>query len=239
MVLYKKKSSSLTETDHDHPEWGDAWIWVAFDPITKLILHAVIGKRTEKQAKVFILGLAGKLSGPLPLFTSDELPHYKTALGGCYSSSIPVPLTGKQGRPKKPIVHIDPELQYATIHKTRDKGRVVKVERRIVFGKEQDINKILENSPLSQAINTSFVERNNLTLRQHSRRLTRKTNGFSKVLRNLEAQVILFMAYYNFVRSHCALKSKDKGERTPAMTAGLTDHKWSMSELLTYRIPDN
>jgi IS1 family transposase len=239
MGLYKKKSSSLTEADHDHPEWGDAWVWVALDPITKLIIHAVIGKRTKEQAKVFIFGLVGKLSGPSPLFTSDELPHYKTVLAGCYSTLIPVPLTGKRGRPPKPIVQIDPELQYAIVHKTRDKGRIITVERRIVFGKEQDINNILENSPVSQTINTSFVERNNLTLRQHSRRLTRKTNGFSKVLRNLEAQVILVMAYYNFVRSHGSLKIKGKGERTPAMAAKLTDHKWSMSELLTYRIHDN
>ncbi len=239
MVFYKKKSSSLTEAEHDHPEWGNAWVWVAFDPITKLIIHAVIGKRTEAQAKRFMFGLVGKLSGPPPLFTSDELPHYKTVLAGCYSTLIPVGSTGKRGRPKKSIVQIDPELKYATVHKTRDNGRVVQVERRIVFGKEQDINNILENSPVSQAINTSFVERNNLTLRQHSRRLTRKTNGFSKVLRNLEAQVILVMAYYNFVLSHGALKIKGQGERTPAMAAGLTDHIWSMSELLTYRIPDN
>jgi len=206
---------------------------VAFDPLTKLIIHAVIGKRTEQQARVFMLGLVGKLSGPPPLFTSDELPHYQTVLAEGYSSSIPVPSTGKRGRPQKPIVQIDPELHYATVHKTRDNGRIVKVERRIVFGKEQDINNILEHSPVSQAINTSFVERNNLTLRQHSRRLTRKTNGFSKVQRNLEAQVILVMAYYNFVLSHGTLKIKGQGERTPAMAAGLTDHKWSMIELLT------
>lgn len=204
-----------------------------------MIIHALIGKRTEEQAKAFILELLEKLTGPPPLFTSDELPHYKTALAESHSTLIPVPPTGKRGRPKKPIVHIDPELQYATVHKTRDKGRVVKVERRIVFGKEQDINRILEQSPVSQTINTSYVERNNLNLRQHSRRLTRKTNGFSKVKRNLEAQSILVMAYYNFVRSHCSLKINGKGERTPAMAAGLTDHKWSMSELLTYRIPDN
>jgi len=239
MVLYKKKSSSITEADQNHPEWGKAWVWLAFDPITKLIIYAVIGKRTEQQAKSFVLELSGKLSGPPPLFTSDELPHYKTALAECYSSSNPIPPTGKPGRPKKAIVQIDPKLQYGTVHKTRDKGRVVKVEQRIVFGKEQDINNILENSPVSQAINTSFVQRNNLTLRQHSRRLSRKTNGFSKVLRNLEAQVILVVAYYNFILSHCSLKIKGNGERTPAMAAGITDHKWSMSELLTYRIPDN
>jgi len=120
LVLYKKKSSSLTEADHDHPEWGNAWVWVAFDPITKLIIHAVIGKRTQAQAKRFIFGLVGKLSGPPPLFSSDELPHYETVLAGCYSTVIPVASTGKRGRPKKAIVQIDPELKYATVHKTRD-----------------------------------------------------------------------------------------------------------------------
>jgi hypothetical protein len=127
-----------------------------------------------------MLGLVGKLSGPPPLFTSDKLPHHQTVLAECHSSSIPVPSTGKRGRPKKPIVQIDPEMHYAIAHKTWDKRRVVKVERRIVFGKEQDINNILENSPVSHAINTSFVERNNLTLRQHSRRLIRKTMAFPK-----------------------------------------------------------
>jgi len=203
------------------------------------MLHAVIGKRTEEQAKAFIFGLLGKLSGSSPLFTSDELPHYKTALVESHSTLIPVAPTGKRGRPKKPVVCIDPQLQYATVHKIRDRGKVVKVERQIVFGKEQNINKILASSPVSQAINTSYVERHNLNLRQHSRRLTRKTNGFSKVKRNLEAQVLLVMAYYNFVLSHGALKINGQGECTPAMAAGLTDHKWSMNELLTYRIPNN
>ena len=128
---------------------------------------------------------------------------------------------------------------YATVHKTREKGRVIKIERRIVFGKEQEIYNTLEHSPVSQTVNTSYVERNNLNLRQHSRRLTRKTNGFSKVKRNLEAQVILVMAYYNFVRPHCSLRIKGKGERTPAMKAELTDRVWSMSELMTYRVPNN
>ncbi|MDW7680228.1 MAG: hypothetical protein SCK70_06665 [bacterium] len=151
---------------------GDAWVWVAFDPVTKLMIHAVVGKRTEEQAKAFILGLLGKLSGPSPLYTSDELPHYKRALAEPHLTLIPVAPTGKRGRPKKPVVCIDPQLQYATVHKIRDKGKVVKVERQIVFGKEQDINKILASSPVSVAINTSYVERHNLNLRQHSRRLT-------------------------------------------------------------------
>ncbi|MFQ5730313.1 MAG: IS1 family transposase [Waddliaceae bacterium] len=203
------------------------------------MVHAIIGKRTEEHAKAFISGLLEKLSAPPPLFTSDELPHYKTALAESHSTLVPVPPTGKRGRPKKPVPRTDPELRYATVHKTREKGRVTKVERRIVFGKEQEIYNTLEHSPVSQTINTAYVERNNLTLRQHSRRLTRKTNGFSKVKRNLQAQVILVMAYYNFVRPHCSLKIKGEGKRTPAMAAELTDHLWSMSELMTYRIPNN
>ena len=95
---------------------------MAFDPVTKLIIHAVIGKRSEQQAKRFIAGLIAKLSGPPPLFTSDELPHYKSALAENYSTLIPVPPTGKRGRPKKAIVHLDPELRYATVHKTREKA---------------------------------------------------------------------------------------------------------------------
>ena len=203
------------------------------------MVHAEVGKRTEKEAKVFILGLLGKLSGPRPLFTSDELPHYKTVLAESHSTFIPVPPTGKRGRPRNPIRCLDPELMYATVHKERKNGRVIKVEQRIIFGKERDIIKVLENSSVSHSINTSYVERNNLNLRQHSRRLTRRTIGFSKVKRNLVAQVILVMAYCNFVRSHCSLKIRGKQERTPAMAAGLTDHKWSMEELLTYRVPNN
>ena len=203
------------------------------------MVHAVVGKRSEKEANVFIFGLLGKLTGPRPLFTSDELPHYKTALAEFHSTLVPVPPTGKRGRPRKPILCLDPNFMYATVHKERENGRVIKVEQRIIFGKEQDIIKVLEHSPVSQSVNTSFVERNNLNLRQHSRRLTRRTNGFSKVKRNLKAQVFLVMSYYNFVRSHCSLKIKGKGERTPAMAAELTDHQWSMEELLTYRIPDN
>ena len=204
-----------------------------------MIIHALIGKRSEQHAKEFIAGLIAKLSGSPPLFTSDELPHYKSALAENYSTLISVPPTGKRGRPKKAIVYLDPELRYATVHKTRVNGKVVRIEQRVVFGNEQDIKKILEQSPVSQKINTSYVERNNLSIRQHSRRLTRKTNGFSKVKRNLEAQLMLVIAYYNLVLSHCSLKIKGEGERTPAMAAGLTDHKWSMWELLTYRIIDN
>ena len=202
------------------------------------MVHALVGRRTEEDAKRFICELSGKLNNQLPLFTSDELPHYRKVLAERFSIEVPVPPTGKRGRPRKPLRQIDPGLTYATVHKTRENQRIIKVERRIVFGEESDIEKILEDSPFSTSVNTAGVERQNLNLRQHSRRLMRKTNGFSKNKPNLEAQVILIMAYYNFVLSHGSLFIKGEGGRTPAMAANLTDHKWSMIELLTYRIPN-
>ena len=108
-----------------------------------------------------------------------------------------------------------------------------------MFGDEQKIDEKLESSTVSKVVNTAFIERVNLSLRQHSRRLTRKTNGFSKKQRNLKAQILLVMAYYNFVLSHRSLTFKGGPRRTPAMAANLTTHKWSMSELLTYKVPDN
>lgn len=239
MVLCKKKNNSLTNSEKNHIEFGDAWVWLAFDPVSKLIIHAVIGKRKENEAKELIAELLKKTNGTLPLFTSDELPHYKTVLAEAHTTLIPIKKTGKRGRPKKPESQIDPNLLYATVHKTRENGRVVKVERRIVFGNEQKIDEILKQSTVSKAVNTSYVERVNLNLRQHSRRLIRKTNGFSKVTRNLKAQILLVMAYYNFVLPHRSLKIKDEPERTPAMVANITDHKWSMSELLTYKVINN
>lgn len=239
MVIYKKKSRSLTDSEKNHPEWGDAWVWLAFDPVSKLIVHAVIGKRKENEAKELINNVLNKTTGSLPLFTSDELPHYKNALAEAHTTLIPVEKTGKRGRPQKPIAQIDPNLLYATVHKTRENSRIVNIERRIVFGDEQKINEKLESSTVSKVINTSYVERVNLSIRQHCRRLTRKTNGFSKKRKNLTAQILLVMAYYNLVLQHRSLTFKGGPRRTPAMAANLTNHKWSMGELLTYKVPNN
>lgn len=109
----------------------------------------------------------------------------------------------------------------------------------------------MSHSPVSTLINTSFVERDNLTLRQHNRRLTRKTNGFSKELSWFEKQLWLALAYYHLVLPHQSLRQKltlpeaTRGTGsarcwqllTPAMAAGLTDHIWTMTELLSFRLP--
>lgn len=175
-----------------------------------------------------------------PLFTSDELPHYQAALMEQFSHLEDQPKTGKRGRPKKPKVVIDPELQYATVHKTRENGKVVKVQRNIIFGDPETIEQTLQASKASNAINTSFIERSNLTLRNHNRKLSRKTLCFAKQKQALEAQTNIVITYYNFSLPHRGLTLRDsigkRIKRTPAMAAKLIDRIWPMGEILAYPI---
>ena len=142
--------------------------------------------------------------------------------------------TGKRGRPRNPqiIPHVD--LDYATVHKTREKGRMVKVERKIVYGDAERINVRLEDSP-SHIINTSYMERMNGILRQMDAHLKRKALTFAKSLKYFIAKLSLVIAVYNFVRPHDTLsKNTDHSTtpRTPAMIAGITYYPWSFVELL-------
>jgi hypothetical protein len=142
-------------------------------------------------------------------------------------------------------------LHYAQVVKRRKGGRVVHVTTKIIFGSEEAVQARLAASPVGQTINTSFVERNNLTCRQCNGRLARKVLSFSKDLTWLEKQLWLSLAYYHFVLPHDSLShrlsepqptrgagSPKKWEAvTPAMAAGITDHVWTMEELLSYRVP--
>lgn len=234
----RKKKKAVSDEDFEK-EYGRHWIWASLDPESKLIINFFIGERSLEDCKVFIDDLIKRIRSK-PLFTSDELPHYKTALAEHFSHLEDQPKTGKRGRPKKSKVVIDPELQYATVHKTRDNGKVVKVERNIIFGDAKLIDQIIETSKVSNSINTSFIERINLTLRNHNRKLTRKTICFAKQKRMLEAHVNIVVMYYNFSRPNCSLtlKSSDgkKIERTPAMAAGLIDRIWPLGDILAHPI---
>ena len=160
-----------------------------------------------------------------PLFTSDELVHYQTVLGEIYSEEIPVEPTGKRGRPRKPERKIDPELDYAVVHKTREKGKVVKVERRIVYGDDKRIDEKIAKSP-GKKINTSYVERSNGTLRQTDAHLRRKSLTFAKEMPYFEARIAVIILIYNCIRPHNTLsKNPDKTRtpRTPALVAGLIE----------------
>ena len=225
-------------------QYGDAWVWCAFDPINKLLPVFVVGKRTMENAKKLITKLDEATDDTIPFFTSDELHHYERALLENYGIVQEVPRkTGKRGRPPKPKLIPPPELQYAQVVKKRKKGRVVSIETAVIFGDNDEVKKCLAASPTSNNINTSFVERNNLTMRQSSRRLARGGNGFSKEPCKLESQLYLTSGYYHFVKTHLGLRqkvleyNKKWRQRTPAVSAKITDHIWSARELLTYRVP--
>lgn len=197
-----------------------------------------------KNAKKLVTMLDKVTDETIPFFTSDELRHYERALLETYGIVQEVPRqTGKRGRPPKPKLIPPPELRYAQVVKKREKGRVVSIETAVIFGDSEEVKKFLATSPVSKTINTSFVERNNLTLRQSSRRLTRGTNGFSKELPGLESQLYLASGYYHFVKTHLGLRQKVVNgtrkwqQRTPALAAQITDHIWSTRELLIYRVP--
>jgi IS1 family transposase len=232
----KKKALSAEDFEKDH---GRHWIWASLDPESKLIINFFIGQRTLEDCKAFIKELV-KCIRSKPLFTSDELPHYETALVEQFSHLKTYPKTGKRGRPKKPRLVIDPDLLYATVHKTRDNGKVVKVDRTVIFGDPTRIGHAIAASKVSTRINTSFIERTNLTLRNHNRKLTTKTLCFAKVKQSLVAQTTIVVTYYNFSRPHRGLTLMSsvgkRIKRTPAMAANLIERIWPMGEILAYPI---
>ena len=250
-TFVRKKQDQLTPLEQMLNLYGDTWIWVAFAPVSKLVPAWVAGKRTLTDGKKLVRCLKNRLDDHLPLFTSDDLPHYAHALLAIYGQPIEPPQTGKPGRPRKAYKVPPDDLLYAVVCKRREGARVVAVTTEIVYGSPERIAHILHDSPTSNLISTSGVERNNLTIRQHARRMGRKVNAFSKEQEYLEHQLALSFAYYHFVIPHLGLRQRlptpipTQGagspkvwqQRTPAMAAGLTDHIWSMDELLSFRVP--
>lgn len=173
-----------------------------------------------------------------PLFTSDELAHYAEVLAQLFHTLVPTAPSGKPGRPKNPERIVDDDLDYATVHKTRVDGHVIKVERTVVYGNEQRIQERLADSP-SEMINTAYVERTNLDWRLWDAHLTRKASTFARSFSWLSAKFAICVAVYNFVRPHGTLsRGKDRVFRpvTPAMAAKITDHPWKIVELLAWPI---
>lgn len=249
-TFVRKKERMLKEWEKLHSEWGDTWVWVAFDPVHKLVIAVLVGERTAEEAVGFVARLRARLADACqPLLTSDSLPHYAGAILQAFGVWVQPQRKGKRGRFPKPR-QVPPEgLKYATVHKERKKGRIVSVTTRIVYGRKEEILALLES--VGQKINTSFVERINLTLRHLVSRLHRKTLCFSKKREYLVYHLHLALTYYHFTRYHASLRVKlpeplpTRGsgspkkwqQRTPAMAAGLTDHQWSLRELLMCPVP--
>jgi hypothetical protein len=186
------------------------------------------------------------MDGTLPLFTSDSLKHYAVVLLELFGHWEKPRPTGLPGRPCKARRVPWPDLRYAQVHKQRQGGRVVEVTQNVIFGKRHTVQ--LQAAQLQRAdgtegqINTSYIERDNLTLRQELRRLTRKTSGFSKSRRELQHALDFIEAHDNFLKPHRSLRLRNPSgkrrrwlARTPAMAAKISDHVWTLEELLCFK----
>lgn len=181
---------------------GDVWTWVALDADTKLIPSWRLGMRDALTARDFMEDLAGRLSNRVQL-TTDGLRTYLTAVSAAFGNDIDYAMLVK-------IYGDTSEGQ-----KRYSPAECIGCERKAVKG-----------NPNPAHISTSYVERQNLTMRMSMRRFTRLTNGFSKKLENHAAAVALYMMFYNFGRKHTTLGT------TPAVKAGIADHIWSVEEII-------
>jgi IS1 family transposase len=195
----QKKQRHVKESDP--ASFGDTWTYVAIDATTKLVPCFLTGKRNVETTNAFIADLASRLRYRVQIST-DGLRMYADAIRSSFAA-----------------------VDYATIVKEYESepagaGRysppkVTATAKTPIFG-----------SPVEELVSTSYVERQNLTMRMQIRRFTRLTNAHSKKLENHGAAVALHFAHYNFVRIHSSLRC------TPAMAAGLSSTVWGMEELL-------
>ncbi len=204
------------------------WVWAGLVSKYRLVISHLVGERKQYMADK-IVAMTSRRLGSMPLFVTDGLKFYTKALLKQYGKLVEFPPTGKRGRPKKPKVVPDENLKYAQIIKRRKGGHVSKVVKKVIFGK--DVN--------HKMISTNLIERQNLTFRQDNNRISRKTLGFSKKIKELANQMTLYFANFNFCRPHGSLKKHfDECGRVrrncPAKEYGLIDHNWTLRELLTY-----
>ena len=242
MELRQKKDKHLTEEERASGEVGSIWDHVAVDPETKLMVSLVQGpSRDQETCDKLVEDFADRTGHEPPdLTTTDEHAPYKNSLLKTYGRDYRPRRRAKVGRKRK-LKKRGPEgMVYATVKKTREKGRVVHVRTELVLGKEEDLVAALEASPCSKTINTSFVERNNGTSRHFNSRKQRDTYGFSKQLAEHEAMSWLMLTHYNFCWQHRMLRvhlgSQRYAQRSPAVAAGIADHVWTIEELLTWQV---
>ena len=204
------------------------------DPDSRLVLSVLVGKRLLGSAVQLLLDVKERLPGPPELITSDEWPGYPDAIAQAFGTVVTPERTGRPGRPARPRVEVPAGLNHATVHKTRECGRVVKVEARVVRGTAGAVEAALGGGEVS----VSYLERQNGTDRHRNARKGRKTYRFSKLLDMHEALTHFTMYSYNFCWPVRTLRQEAGGrryhQRTPAMAAGLTDRVWPLREWITF-----
>lgn len=203
---YVFKKEARLQSNDNQALMGDQYVFIAMDADTKLVISHLVGKRDATTAFYLMQDLKDRLANRVQL-TTDGFRPYLTAVEDNFGADVDyamlVKLYGTEKREEKA-----PEW-YGPPH-------VIAAMPTPIMGR-----------PDMRRISTSYIERQNLTIRMQMRRFTRLTNAFSKKLDNLRAAVALHFASYNFVRIHSTLRC------TPAMAAGLTNHLWDMQELLS------
>jgi transposase-like protein/IS1 family transposase len=231
----KKEANCDSETN----KCGDNWDHVAIDAETRLVLSVVPGKRTTENCLQLVKNVH-KITNKRTdlLLTSDEHKPYKTAIESVYAKEVKQPKKLGPGRPKKPQRVMPNDLCYATVKKTRKKGKVVEVKKNIVFGTLELLWSYLLCSTASLFINTSFIERINGTDRSQNARKVRKSLRFSKKWEIHNAMTYYVTYSYNFCWPVRTLSIKDqyggRVNRSPAMASGLTDHVWTTREWVSF-----
>jgi IS1 family transposase len=226
------------------------WVWTAMDPVTKLLLTIDIGDRTLAMAQRVVHQVVQVLApGCVPLFLTDGFKEYATALLTHFGQWVQPSHRQDKGPHPKPRWMPLPQLLYAQVVKTVRRRRLVDVSHRVVFGTLEAIEQVL--ATCGWRINTSFVERLNLDIRQHVAAVGRRVATLCKGEEGLRQQLALYHVYYNFCLPHASVRqplpqpeptngtgsAKRWQPRTPAMAAGLTDHVWTLREVLLYRVP--
>jgi IS1 family transposase len=198
------KAKNVPEAHAGEWGYGDVWTWIAVDSDTKLVPSWAVGRRDVYTGHAFIRDLASRLATRVQV-TTDGLKIYLEAIEGAFGADI----------------------DYAMLIKTytgdSGKGPESRYSPAACTGTREIL---ITGNPDPAHISTSHVERLNLTLRMSMRRFTRLTNGFSKKVENHKAAVALHFMHYNFSRIHQTLRV------TPAMEAGVSDHVWSIEEIV-------
>lgn len=221
------------------------WVWRCIDAVTRLRIASHLSKtRDITDAVPFLSKVADRLDFEVVLFTTDKLKAYQPAILDAFGVLEPEQ-SGKTGRPRSRRKVFPPGLLYGQLDKERLHGRLVCVDRRVVVGTMAEIQAVLDRDGSSKVINTSLIERDNLSVRQHNGRTVRKTLSYSKDWQMHQYSIDFEDAVHNFVRPHSSLRIELPGpqgrrkwrQQTPAMAAGLADHCWSIRELVTYKLP--
>src|SRR5499427_414339 len=250
-VLSALKEGTVREEEAiEHLSRSPHWVWAAIDPESKFLLTIDVGERSGAMAqRVVHQVVQGLAPGCVPLFLTDGFKEYATALLAHGGEWVHPPRRQATGPAPKPRWMPGPQLLYAQVVKTVRRRRLVRVRHRVVFGTLEAINQVL--APYGWHINTAFVERITLSIRQHVAAVGRRVSTLCKSEDGLRQQLALYQTYHNFCLPRTSLRiplglpeptngtgsAKRWQPQTPAMVAGLTDHVWSLREMLLFRVP--